>query len=129
MEGTVSKEAIFLASPPHCYLHLKPRWPPVAVTSEVNTLSPTPGNRLFSLIPDLWIHGVSLNDLKKKIGDSELSKSLVARVYRRKILRIAIEGQRKKWNPPLSCVICTFFSHLFRLRMTFFSFIYLYLEL
>ena len=105
MEGTVSKEAIFLASPPHCYLHLKPRWPPVAVTSEVNTLSPTPGNRLFSLIPDLWIHDVSVDDLKKKIGDSKLSKSLVARVYRRKILQIAIVGQRKKWNPPLSCVV------------------------
>ena len=109
MEGTVSKEAIFLAfpPPPHplCYLHLKPRWPPVAVSSEVNTLCPTPGNRVFSLISDLWIHGVSLNDLKKKIGDSELSNSLVARVSRRKILQIAIVGQRKKWNPPLSCVI------------------------
>ena len=68
--------------------------------------------------------------LKKKIGDSELSNSLVARVYRRKILQIAIVGQRKKWNPPLSCVIlygffCFFFFHVFRLCMTFFpSFIY-----
>ena len=46
----VSKEAVFfLPSPPPCYLHLKPRWPPVAVSSEVNFLSPTSGNRVFSL--------------------------------------------------------------------------------
>ena len=46
----------------------EPRWPPVAVSSEVNTLSPTPGARVFFLIPDLWIHGVSLNDLTEKKG-------------------------------------------------------------
>ena len=79
----------------------------------MNTLSPTPGNRVFSLIPDLWIHGVSLNDFTEKKGDSELSKSLVARVYRRKFLQIAIEGQRKKWDPPLSCVILYGFFFFF----------------
>ena len=78
-----------------------------------HSVSYTPGNRVFSLIPDLWIHGVSLNDFTEKKGDSELSKSLVARVYRRKFLQIAIEGQRKKWDPPLSCVILYgFFSCL-----------------
>ena len=102
--GENSFEGGYFSCPPHPP-PLETKMAPVAVSSEVNTLSPTPGNRVFSLIPDLWIHGVSLNDLEKKIGDSELSKSLVARVYRRKILKIAIEGQRKKWNPPLSYVI------------------------
>ena len=69
---------------------------------------------------------MSVSTILRKKGDSELSKSLVARVYRRKILQIAVEGWRKKWNPPLSCVILyVFFFHVFKLCMTFFpSFIY-----
>ena len=47
--------------------------------------------------------------LKKKLGDSELSNSLVARVYRRKILQIAIEGQRKNGIHRYRVSFCTVF--------------------
>ena len=48
-QGTVSKAAVFFAFPSPCYLHLNLSLPPAAVSSEANTLSSTPGARVFSL--------------------------------------------------------------------------------
>ena len=124
-QGTVSKEAVFFAFPSPCYLHLNPSLPPAAVSSEVNTLSSTPGARVFSLNScplELWCPSQRSYGKKGTVNclslwwpgyiDAKFCKSPLRARGRSGIHRYRVS-------------FCTFFFHVFKLCMTFFPpFIY-----
>ena len=108
--------------PPTFDLHLKPRWPPVAVRSEVT------------------VNCLSLRKNCARERDTRVSLSLSrASFFSAPITSKRLLRKLSLWLPgctdvkfcksPSCDIFYGFFFHVFRLCMTFFSFIYLYLKL
>ena len=101
--------------PPTCDLHLKPRWPPVAVRSEVtvNCLS-------------LRKNCARERDTRASFFSAPITSK---RLLRKLSLWLPGCTDVKFCKSPSCDIFYGFFFHVFRLCMTFFSFIYLYLKL